>query len=372
MTTKVRPRSTRDEMTSQRDASVKVHTTRFWLLVPKRDTMRPDFHLTHAHVPIKTVHAPEQDRKHVGSSVALLMQMLRDEKKGENMKIREMYDRRKPVISFEFFPPKTNNGVTNLFKTIDTLRAYHPSYVSVTYGAGGSTRDKTVDLVRRMKNDIGIEAMSHLSCVGATQADIDSILDDLAAADIDNILALGGDPPRDQPIVDRSVWGFQHANELAAHIKTRQRFCVGGACYPEGHIDAPSKDIDLKYCKQKVDDGAEFLITQLFFDNRDYFDFVERARAIGIEVPIVPGIMPVTNFTQIKRFADLCGATIPQRMILDMAPIEEDLDKVEASGIAYATQQCRELLDAGVPGFHFYTLNKSRALSQILDNLKLG
>lgn len=288
------------------------------------------------------------------------------------MKIREMYDRQQPVISFEFFPPKTKAGITNLFKTVNALRAYDPSFVSVTYGAGGSTRDKTVDLVRRIKSDIGIEAMSHLSCVGATQADIDDILDDLAAADIDNILALGGDPPKDQPIVDRSAWGFQHANELAAYIKTRQRFCIGGACYPEGHMDSPSKDIDLKYCKQKVDDGAEFLITQLFFDNQDYIDFVERARAIGIEVPIVPGIMPVTNFTQIKRFANLCGATIPSQMHADMAPVEDDPAKVEALGVAYATQQCRELLDAGAPGFHFYTLNKSRAMQHILDNLKLG
>lgn len=288
------------------------------------------------------------------------------------MKIREMYDRQEPVISFEFFPPKTNAGVKSLFKVIARLHAHHPSFVSVTYGAGGSTRDKTVDLVRRIKNDVGIEAMSHLSCVGATKAEIDSILDDLAAADIDNILALGGDPPKDQPMADRSAWGFQHANELAAHIKRRKRFCIGGACYPEGHLDAPSKDVDLKYCKQKVDDGAEFLITQLFFDNRDYFDFVERARAIGIEAPIVPGIMPVTNFTQIKRFAELCGATIPTQMRIEMTPIEDDLEKVEAAGIAYATQQCQELLDAGVPGFHFYTLNKSRAMVKILTKLGLG
>ena len=288
------------------------------------------------------------------------------------MKVREMYDRQQPVISFEFFPPKTNGGMRNLFKTVNTLRAYNPSFVSVTYGAGGSTRSKTVDLVRRIKSDLGIEAMSHLSCVGASKADIDSILDDLAAADIDNILALGGDPPRDQDVMHRSAWGFQHANELAAHIKARQRFCVGGACYPEGHIDAPSKDIDLQFCKQKVDDGADFLITQLFFDNRDYIDFVERARAIGITVPIVPGIMPVTNFAQIKRFAELCGAAIPPQMHIDMAPVEDDPDKAETLGIAYATRQCRELLEAGAPGFHFYTLNKSRAMSRVLDNLKLG
>jgi len=288
------------------------------------------------------------------------------------MKVLEMYDRQQPVISFEFFPPKTNNGVTNLFRTVNRLRAYNPSFVSVTYGAGGSTRDKTVDLVRRMKHDLGIEAMSHLSCVAATKLEIDGILDELAAAGIDNILALGGDPPRDQDAPDRSAWDFRHANELAAHIQARGRFCVGGACYPEGHIDAPSKEIDLQHCKQKVDDGAEFLITQLFFDNRDYFDFVERARAVGIEAPIVPGIMPVTNFTQIKRFSDLCGATIPQQMHVDMAPVEDDLEKIEALGIAYATQQCRELLEAGVPGFHFYTLNKSRATSRILDQLELG
>jgi methylenetetrahydrofolate reductase (NADPH) len=288
------------------------------------------------------------------------------------MKIREMYERQQPVVSFEFFPPKTQNGLTNLFRTIHRLGAYNPSFVSVTYGAGGSTRDKTVDLVRRIKGEIGIEAMSHLSCVGATKREIDNILNELAAADIDNILALGGDPPRDQDIPDRSAWEFQHANELAAYIKTRQRFCIGGACYPEGHIDAPSREIDLQHCKQKVDDGADFLITQLFFDNRDYLHFVERARAIGIAVPIVPGIMPVTNFTQIKRFAKLCGATIPRHMHADMEPVEDDPEAVETLGIAYATQQCRELLDAGAPGFHFYTLNKARAMSRILDNLKLG
>lgn len=304
--------------------------------------------------------------------MAFPVQVLRVERKGRCMKIRDMYERQQPVISFEFFPPKTPVGVTSLLKTVTTLRAYHPSFVSVTYGAGGSTRDTTVDLVRRIKRDFDIETMSHLSCVGATETDIDSMLDALAVADIDNILALGGDPPRDQPMADRSTWRFQHANELAAYIKARQRFCIGGACYPEGHMEAPSKEIDLQYCKQKVDDGAEFLITQLFFDNRDYLDFVERARAIGIDVPIVPGIMPVTNFTQIKRFAELCGATIPSQMHSDMEPIEDDLERVEVLGIAYATQQCRELLDAGAPGFHFYTLNKSRAMAQILTNLKLG
>ena len=288
------------------------------------------------------------------------------------MKISEMYERQNPVISFEFFPPKTDAGMRGLFRTLESLKTLSPSFVSVTYGAGGSTRDKTVDIVQRIKRDVEIETMSHLSCVGATKAEIEAVLQELQSAGIDNVLALGGDPPRDQEVRDKSEWGFVHANELAAHIKTKQHFCIGGACYPEGHSDAPSKEVDLFYCKKKVEDGVDFLITQLFFDNRDYFDFVSRARAAGIEVPIVPGIMPVTNFTQIKRFTKLCGATIPEQMAQDLTPIEEDVPQVEAYGIAYATRQCRELLEAGAPGFHFYTLNKAEATTQILGNLGLN
>ena len=287
------------------------------------------------------------------------------------MKICALFDQQQPVISFEFFPPKTEVGVTNLVQTITTLKPLRPSYVSVTYGAMGSTRDKTVALVHRIKYDIGIETMAHLSCVGATHDDIDNILDDLQAGGIENVLALGGDPPHDQPI-DKSAWGFHYANELAAHIKKRKHFCIGGACYPEGHIDAPSKEVDLAYCKKKVDDGVDFLITQLFFDNRDYFDFVERARAAGITVPIVAGIMPVTNFSQITRFCQICGATIPEKMARELTPIENDLARVEAYGITYATAQCRALLDAGVQGLHFYTLNKAHATTAILTNLGLA
>lgn len=287
------------------------------------------------------------------------------------MKIRTLFSQQQPVISFEFFPPKTEAGMTNLFKALTALQALRPSYVSVTYGAMGSTRDTTVNLVRRIKHELGIETMSHLSCVGATKDDINHVLDALQVAGIDNVLALGGDPPQDRP-VDKSTWAFRHANELAAHIKSLNHFCIGGACYPEGHIDAPSKEVDLMYCKQKVDDGVDFLITQLFFDNRDYFDFVKRARAAGIDVPIVAGIMPVTNFTQIKRFAQICGSKIPEKMAQDLTPIEDDLAQVEAYGIAYATTQCRELLDAGVQGIHFYTLNKAHATTAILTNLGLA
>jgi methylenetetrahydrofolate reductase (NADPH) len=288
------------------------------------------------------------------------------------MKISEMYGRQNPVISVEFFPPKTDAGMTGLLRTLESLKTWGPSFVSVTYGAGGSTRNKTVDLVRRIKRDVGIETMSHLSCVGATQAEIEAVLQELQAAGIDNVLALGGDPPRDQAVRDKAEWGFVHANELAAHIKSKQHFCIGGACYPEGHSDAPSKEVDLLYCKKKVEAGVDFLITQLFFDNRDYFDFVSRARAARIEVPIVPGIMPVTNFAQIQRFTKMCGAAIPEPMAQDLTSIEDDVPQVEAYGVEYATRQCRELLDAGAPGFHFYTLNKAAATAQILDNLGLN
>ena len=288
------------------------------------------------------------------------------------MKIIDPYQGQKPVISFEFFPPKTDQGMTSLFRTVETLKGLQPDFVSVTYGAMGSTRDKTVDLVRRLKHEVGIEAMAHLSCVGASRHDIMSVLDELRAYDIDNVLALGGDPPKEEEGVVQPADGFAHANELAAYIKTVGHFCIGGACYPEGHIDAPSKEVDLFYCQKKVEDGVNFLITQLFYDNQDYFDFIQRARAMGIEVPIVPGIMPITNFTQIKRFTQICGSKIPPSLERALTPIEDDLEKVEAYGTAYATEQCRELLEAGVPGIHFYTLNKSRAMTTILTNLNRG
>jgi methylenetetrahydrofolate reductase (NADPH) len=286
------------------------------------------------------------------------------------MKIIDLYQRQKPIISFEFFPPKTDQGMTGLLRTAQRLKELEPGFVSITYGAMGSTRDKTLDLVRQMKHEVGIEAMSHLSCVGASKSTIASILKTLRAFGIDNVLALGGDPPQDQADFVQPPDGFKHANELAAHIKSLGHFCIGGACYPEGHIDAPSKELDLFYCQKKVEDGVDFLITQLFFDNQDYFDFVARARAIGIDVPIVPGIMPITNFTQIKRFTQLCGSKIPQQLEHDLAPIENDLEQVEAYGITYATEQCQELLEAGAPGLHFYTLNKSETVTRILASLE--
>lgn len=285
------------------------------------------------------------------------------------MKIIDLYQQQQPIVSFEFFPPKTEQGMTDLLCAVQRLKDLKPGFVSITYGAMGSTRDKTLDLVRRMKHDVGLEAMSHLSCIGASKSTITSTLETLRTYGIDNVLALGGDPPKERADFVQPLDGFTHANELAAYIKSLDHFCIGGACYPEGHIEAPSKEVDLFYCQKKVADGVDFLITQLFFDNHDYFDFVARARAIGIDVPIVPGIIPITNFTQIKRFTQICGSKIPPQLERDLSPIEDDLEQVEAYGIAYATRQCRELLEAGVPGLHFYTLNKSEAVTCILANL---
>lgn len=288
------------------------------------------------------------------------------------MRIIDLFGRGQPVLSFEFFPPKTESGTRALLKTVVELKEFSPAYVSVTYGAMGTTRHKTVDLAVQFKAELGVETLCHLSCVGATREVLTEVLGELQAARIDNVLALGGDPPKDSADCVLPEDGFTHANELAAFVKSQGDFCVGGACYPEGHIDAPSKESDLFYCKKKVEDGVDFLITQLFFDNRDYFDFVQRARDVGIDVPIVPGIMPITNFKQIRRFTRLCGATIPTAVEEALSPLEDDLEQVEDYGVTYAAGQCQELLDGGAPGLHLYTLNRSRSTIRILERLGLA
>src|SRR3954467_3150664 len=217
---------------------------------------------------------------------------------------------RAPVFSFEFFPPKDAEGVDRLFETIAELRPYEPGYVSVTYGAGGSSRRLTVELVRRIKHEVGIEAMAHLTCVGATRAELGGVLDELREGGIENVIALRGDPPRGSTTFVKTDGGLAHASELVGLVRSRYDFCIAAACYPEKHLEAADADSDLGYLKAKVEAGADFLITQLFFDNADYFAFVERARRAGIEVPIIAGIMPITNLSQIKRFTALCGATI--------------------------------------------------------------
>lgn len=257
-----------------------------------------------------------------------------------------------------------------LFETVARLRGYEPAYVSVTYGAGGSTRRLTVELVRRIKREAGLEAMAHLTCVGSTREDLASVLDELQQAGIDNIIALRGDPPRGQSAFVATEGGFSHASELIAFIRARYDFCLAAACYPEKHPEAPSLAADLQYLKAKVDAGADVLITQLFFDVADYFRFVESARALGVEVPIVPGVMPITNLSQVKRFTALCGATIPTPLLARLEAAGDDSEAVQAIGVEHATEQCRALLDGGAPGIHFYTLNRSRATVDILDRLR--
>jgi methylenetetrahydrofolate reductase (NADPH) len=276
-----------------------------------------------------------------------------------------------PVFSFEFFPPKTDEGERTLRATLEDLRAFEPDFVSVTYGAGGATRERTVGLTSWIKHDLGIESMAHLSCVGCTREELATILDRLDREGIENVLALRGDPPRGETEWRPHPGGLRYSTELAGLIRAGYPFAIGAACFPEVHPDAPDMAHDLRFLKQKVDSGVSFLITQLFFDNELYFRFVEEARAVGIEIPIIPGIMPITNVGQIKTMTGMCGASIPQRLLEALEWRTEDRDAVLQLGVAYATLQCAELLARGAPGIHFYTLNRSPATRAILSALKL-
>ncbi len=286
------------------------------------------------------------------------------------VKIKDILKEVWPSFSFEFFPPKDEEGFERLYRTIERLKHLNPSFVSVTYGAGGSTREKTVDLVAKIKWEIGIESMAHITCVGATRDEIDHLLKEIREKGIENILALRGDPPKGERVFRPVEGGFRYASELVAFIRQRYDFCIGVAGYPEGHKEAPSLEKDIENLKKKVDAGADFIITQLFFDNRFFFDFLERAEGVGIEVPIIPGIMPIINLNQIKRFTEMCGASIPEPLLSRLEEVQDDPSAVEAYGIEYATRQCEELLEARVPGIHFYTLNRSQATWKVVSNLK--
>jgi methylenetetrahydrofolate reductase (NADPH) len=287
------------------------------------------------------------------------------------VKIRNKLNPSKPCFSFEFFPPKTPEGEKNLWHTLEDLRSLEPGFVSVTYGAGGSSRGKTVELVTQIKERTGIEAMAHLTCVGHTKEELKEILDTLRNAKIENVLPLRGDPPIGQKEFKPVPGGFSHASQFTEFIReSGYEFCLGSAGYPEGHPETPSRDDDLAHLKAKVDAGADFIITQLLFDNAFYFDFVERARRVGINVPIVPGIMPITNYEQLNRFVRLCGATVPMRLQLQLEKVKDDHEACSALGVAHATVQCVELLARGVPGIHFYTLNKSPSTRMIVSALR--
>jgi methylenetetrahydrofolate reductase (NADPH) len=274
------------------------------------------------------------------------------------------------TFSFEFFPPKTDDGEQNLRAAISALRELEPAFVSVTYGAAGSGRGLTLELTKWIKRELGIEAMAHLSCVGSSRDELCVILDSLADAGIENVLALRGDPPRGETEWRPHPNGLRYSSELAALI-ANYPMSVGGACFPEVHPEAPDLASDLAFLKQKVEAGASFLITQLFFDNDLYFRFVEEARAAGIDVPILPGIMPITDVTQIKTITGMCGARIPEALLRQLEERAPFPSAVLQLGVSYATLQCAELLARGAPGIHFYTLNRSPATRAILAALRL-
>jgi methylenetetrahydrofolate reductase (NADPH) len=287
--------------------------------------------------------------------------------------LRFARERGEPVFSFEFFPPKTDDGVKQLFETVEALRPLAPTFVSVTYGAGGSTRQRTLELVKRLRRDTGIETMAHMTCVGSSRDEIAAVLDEVADAGVQNVLALRGDPPRGESTFTPHPDGFRYASELVEFIRSRPDrwpFCVGGAAYPEGHVETRDLAQDLRHLKVKVEAGADFLVTQLFFENVYYDRFVERARAAGIAVPIVPGIMPFTNVEQVERFTAMCGASIPPPLRAAMEVRRTDSDAARDLGVAYATLQCADLLRRGAPGVHFYTLNRSTSTRAILAALR--
>jgi methylenetetrahydrofolate reductase (NADPH) len=283
------------------------------------------------------------------------------------MHIKELLARGEPTFSFEFFPPKSDQAARQLEETIADLRELHPSFVSVTYGAGGSTRERTIEVVTRVKRETGIEAMAHLTCVGASQDELRAVLKQICDSGVHNLLALRGDPPSGQVEFATADGGFRYASELVRFIRASHdsEFSVGGACYPEKHPECGNPAVDLMHLKHKVDQGLDFLITQLFFDNQRYFEFVERARRIGITVPILAGIMPITNAGQVERFTVNCRASIPFDLAEELDRRRNDPTAVLELGIAHATAQCIELLDRGAPGIHFYTLNRSTATREI-------
>jgi len=280
----------------------------------------------------------------------------------------------KAVVSCEFFPTKTPEGKRSLLeKTIPRLKVFQPSFCSVTYGAGGSTRDKTLDIVENIQREHGLPSMAHLTCVGSKREDIDKFLIDAQARGIDNILALRGDPPEGQKEFVRTEGGFEFSYQLVEAIREHKGFSIGTAGFPEGHIACTEgREVDWQRLKAKVDCGADFVITQLFFDNSDFFRFRNYLRDLGLDRPISAGIIPILSGRQIRRFTELCGAKLPERLSTKLDELGDDDDAVREFGIDFATQQCQELLEANVDGLHFYTLNKSYSIVRIMANLGIS
>jgi len=285
------------------------------------------------------------------------------------MKVRDCFNGKRPVFSFEFFLPKTPEGMVQFKSTVRNLKRLAPSFVTLTYGAGGSSRDRTIETAGMIQNELGLTTVAHLTCIAHTRNEIEAIVEKIRGLGIENIMALRGDPPKDGPLLPENRREYRHAVDLVRHIRKLDGFCVGVAGYPEKHPEAPTLAEDLRHLKEKAEAGADFITTQLFFNNEDYFRFLERIRALGITQPVLPGLMPVTNYGQLHKFAAMCGARVPAEIIRALEPRQTDTEYVIRYGIDWTYRQARDLLDKGAPGIHFYTLNKSRSTEVILSRL---
>lgn len=287
-------------------------------------------------------------------------------------RIRDLFARQAKTYSFELFPPKTDKGYENLLRTIAQLCELQPDYISCTYGAGGGNREKTFDIVQLIEEHHRVIGMAHLTCVLNTKDDVRTIVEDIKSRGTRNILALRGDPPQDQPDWQPTDDNFKYSSELVAFIREHfgDYFGVAVAGFPEGHILCPDRERDAEFLKLKIDAGADFVITQLFFDNKDYFAYVDRLRRIGVEVRVIPGILPITNYEALQRFCSVCGATVTDEVKRIFEAIQDDADAMLKAGIKFAIRQCQELLDGGAPGIHFYCLNKVHPTDEILKAIR--
>jgi len=284
------------------------------------------------------------------------------------MKIIELFKNKKHVLSFEISPPRSDMPLESIFDTLKQLRDMKPSYISVTYGAGGNQKGRTIDIAAKIKNDYGIESMSHFTCAGYAKEDIDAMLDSLVENKLENILALRGDPPINDPYFDFSKNTYSYASELIRYIRSREkeRFCIAGAAYTEGHVDSKRIKEDIRNLKTKVDEGVDFLVTQLFFDNRLFYDFLDKTAAIGINCPITPGIMPIFKAEQIKSITAKSGCSIPAKLVLMMDKYADNPDDLRKAGIEYAASQIQDLIVNGAAGIHLYVMNRPKSCREIL------
>ncbi len=287
-------------------------------------------------------------------------------------RIKDLFDDQERTYSFELFPPKTDKGYENLLKTIAQLCELSPDYISCTYGAGGGNREKTFDVVQHIEEQHHVIGMAHLTCVLNTKDDIRTIVEDIKSRGIRNILALRGDPPQDQPDWQPTDDNYKYSSELAAFIRGNfgDYFGIAVAGFPEGHVLCPDRERDAEFLKLKIEAGADFVITQLFYDNKDYFEYIDRLRRIGVNVRVIPGILPITDYGALQRFCSLCGATVTDEVKKIFEPVQDDKEATVRAGVECAIRQCKELLDGGAPGIHFYCLNKLHPTDEILKAVR--